>query len=611
MIEPESGYLLSRVATLRLGKATIRLPNVLFCETTGRDEYGNMFEALLTREAISTEKTQFVAPRNEMVDGPRGAETAERLVTMPNFIPFSSLIGGIGRNYEREREAPVFVAVGRGGELSAELEGVKAGLVDLSNAAEIARDPYDFILSVSTARDAIGGRSALYAPGVANPLNLALLIYSGVDIVDSTSSDLSAMAGEVFVDGSAWNASVLGEGVCHCPACMSRKADRALWHNRYQLLAELNRCRHAIESGGLREYLEARATSPWNSELLRYADEDFHSYFERHAASAGITITASTEHSLRRPEVRRYVNRFTGRYMPPVLKVLLLVPCSNRKPYFMSKSHRLFASAIRASSNPSQVHTVTVTSPLGLVPEELETVFPAAHYDIPVTGRWSMEEKKRATDMLDTLLARGNYTCVVAHLEDEREFITEHLAHKGVDFVDTSGGSTRKAESLSRLTDELGRGSGEERIHWEDRMRMLLGNIAAFQFGPGGRKLLDGTRLTGRYPNLRIFRGDRQLGMLTGQRGVISLTLDGAEAICREVPGYCVNMGDFDLVGNLFAPGVLEAGKDLRKGDEAIVMRAGAVEAVGVASMSALEMLDAAKGEAVHVRHLTKRAAQA
>ena len=33
-----------------------------------------------------------------------------------------------------------------------------------------------------------------------------------------------------------------------------------------------------------------------------------------------------------------------------------------------------------------------VTAPLGLVPRELEDFWPAAHYDIPVTGDWDVDE---------------------------------------------------------------------------------------------------------------------------------------------------------------------------------------------------------------------------
>ena len=44
-----------------------------------------------------------------------------------------------------------------------------------------------------------------------------------------------------------------------------------------------------------------------------------------------------------------------------------------------------------------------VTSPLGLVPRDLEEVWPAGHYDIPVTGDWTRDEINRVTKMIDAL----------------------------------------------------------------------------------------------------------------------------------------------------------------------------------------------------------------
>lgn len=44
--------------------------------------------------------------------------------------------------------------------------------------------------------------------------------------------------------------------------------------------------------------------------------------------------------------------------------------------------------------NPEVVHEVIVTSPLGIVPMELEMIYPAAHYDISVTGEWSLDERE-------------------------------------------------------------------------------------------------------------------------------------------------------------------------------------------------------------------------
>ena len=90
---------------------------------------------------------------------------------------------------------------------------------------------------------------------------------------------------------------------------------------------------------------------------------------------------------------------------------LVLLPCSARKPYSSSQSHRFFRSAIRDRS----VHQVMVTSPLGLVPRELEEQWPAAHYDVPVTGQWDDDELATIRRLVRGLVERVGYKTVINH----------------------------------------------------------------------------------------------------------------------------------------------------------------------------------------------------
>ncbi|MDR1690272.1 MAG: queuine tRNA-ribosyltransferase containing PUA domain protein, partial [Candidatus Methanoplasma sp.] len=96
-----------------------------------------------------------------------------------------------------------------------------------------------------------------------------------------------------------------------------------------------------------------------------------------------------------------------------------------------------------------------------------------------------------------------------------------------------------------------------------------------------------------------------QLGMLTPERGMISLTIEGAEVLAK-LGMNIVEMMDFEMKGNLFAVGVLNADPNLRPGDEAVILLNGEVVAVGVAMMSGREMVDLKRGIAVKVRHKRK-----
>jgi archaeosine synthase len=238
-----------------------------------------------------------------------------------------------------------------------------------------------------------------------------------------------------------------------------------------------------------------------------------------------------------------------------------------------------------------------VTSPLGLVPRELELFYPAQDYDIPVTGHWDRDEKKMAEEMVSWLVSSQKYDLVISHLGDEREPVNAILK----DFVDTSEGNPGSKDSLRRLEEAL-----EERVPEKkptDRHIDDMRSMCRFQFGEAGEALCEGAHISGRWPNLRIMRQNTQLGMLTGDRGMVSLTIDGAIALA-ERNSYCVEIDNFRPKGNLFAVGIEEASSEIRIGDDVAVVCKKDVRAVGVARMCAAEMNLAERGEAVHIRHV-------
>ncbi|MCK4443135.1 MAG: DUF5591 domain-containing protein, partial [Thermoplasmata archaeon] len=232
----------------------------------------------------------------------------------------------------------------------------------------------------------------------------------------------------------------------------------------------------------------------------------------------------------------------------------------------------------------------------------LELFHPAQNYDIPVTGHWSKDEIAIIQEDLIDLLDKNDYDHIVAHLGSEKDFVCEVLENH----VSTSDGKPTSGKNLSMLTKELsGLADGYPRV---PRSRRTLEDMTArcvFQFGKGGEALTESAEIRGRYPSLKIFSGGRQLGMLVQDRGMLSLTLDGAERI-SEAGVYRVQIDDFHPEGNLFAIGVEEADKEIRIGDDVVVRHEEDVRAVGTAMMNWKEMVDSGRGEAVRIRHKKK-----
>ncbi len=188
---------------------------------------------------------------------------------------------------------------------------------------------------------------------------------------------------------------------------------------------------------------------------------------------------------------------------------------------------------------------------------------------------------------------------MVSHLGDEREAVAGALG----DHVDTSEGEPGTRKSLDRLEDALRERVPEPKdaARWERGFQDLR-SVCRFQFGRAGDGLCEGAQAHGRWPYAKLSRGGVQLGMLTPDRGMVSLTLEGGRAVARS-GAYSVEIEDFKPKGNLFAVGVEGASPEVRIGDDVAVVHKGDVRAVGVARMCSAEMAVAERGEAVHVRH--------
>jgi len=458
-----------------------------------------------------------------------------------------------------------------------------------------------FVRFLVDTRKAAGPTKLLWLPGVAAPSNLAVLVYCGIDIVDSARMRWDGARGGFHTIDGLLQFQEVDPGLCDCDGCARR--DPTL-HNETSLQGEMRVVRQAIRRGTLRELAERRAlTDPWSIAVLRHLDLRESAFQETFFPSSDGPVRAYTAAALTRPDVVRFRHRLVERYAKPASpQVAVLLPCSARKPYSSSRSHRRFREAIRRSPRASAVHEIIVTSPFGVVPRELEVVHPIRSYDVPVTGDWSRDEGAIVVEALASFLARNQYDAVIANVGPEAPFIAEAAPQARF----TAEAKPLSASSLAHLAAAVADATQSiEAPPWEVRRREDLAALASFQFGPPGRDLLEGAKLRGRPDAVRIVRGGHQVGTLTA-RGSISLTLAGAELLASHGV-YSVEIEDFHPRGSVFAVGVTHATADIRIGDEVCIVHGGEVRAVGTARMPWREMVDAERGEAVRVRHRRPR----
>ncbi|MFW6320342.1 MAG: archaeosine synthase subunit alpha [Halohasta sp.] len=458
-------------------------------------------------------------------------------------------------------------------------------------------------------KDILPADTALVLSGVATPLNVATLAYAGVDGVDAKLAKVKGSQGKYLTsDGEAFLED-LDELPCACSACQQpREAftrEDCITHNVAALEAELRRVRERIRAGRLRDYIEGQARHDnWLTAAFREFDAQY-SYLEaRTPVVRNTELAAATSDSIRRVEIQRFAERVTTRYRNRFDNPLVLVPCSARKPYSDSQSHGQFHDAIGFRG-----HTVSMTSPIGVVPPELELTYPAQHYDSVVTGRWSEDEKAFVAEVLRRYLQRNEYPRVIAHVPDHgyREIVERVDADSPLDFEYTVDGHPTSTESLGNLAAAL---DGELKYSKREREHNTVKAIADYQFGPdaGDQLFGDGIRTTGRYPKLQVRNDDgEQVATMVPQYGVLALTLAGADRwVESDAPTKLVEIDGFVPHGSVLAPGVVDASESIRPGDEVVIQGPKAF-GVGRAEMSGPEMVSSTRGIASEVRHVRER----
>jgi archaeosine synthase len=129
------------------------------------------------------------------------------------------------------------------------------------------------------------------------------------------------------------------------------------------------------------------------------------------------------------------------RYVPPAREICIFLPCSMKKPYSESPSHVVFREVIRNALPDERYHTV-VFGTCGVVPGELERMYPYAHYRY-MLGKCRSERIRRdflaiETGRLEAYLekTRTTYEQRVAYcLGMFREAMREASARTGIEVV--------------------------------------------------------------------------------------------------------------------------------------------------------------------------------
>ncbi len=303
-----------------------------------------------------------------------------------------------------------------------------------------------------------------------------------------------------------------------------------------------------------------------------------------------------TTESLFRVHAERWRRRIKERYTPPKgIALTIFLPCSAKKPYSRSESHKLFIKAIKrgAGEKRTLLHEVIVTSPLGIVPRELENLYTARSYDTVVTGHWSFEEIKIVKELISDYMDKAK-TIAYAHINGKLKEIFEEMGIK------TTKHNIKSKEGLRELKNFIKENLKDKNTVLSIKERKIeeIKKIFDFQFGYGiGEKMLkNGVEIRGR----QIFR-DGELLATINDRGYLAISKKAAEILYEDGINI-VELSNIPKTKNISAKNVENACGDIRIRDEVVLVHRGKVVGVGSARMWGSEMTRAEEGIAVVVR---------
>ncbi len=438
-------------------------------------------------------------------------------------------------------------------------------IVVLVDALQLTGQPGKLVEAISVLKRRFPG-ALLWTPGIGGPDNLAVLTWFGVDLFDMARSRQASSAGVLLSVG----------GPRHIIDSMNESSDMKSQLSQWtQAIAET---RSALQQGTLRALADKQSlTSPKLVEHLRRHDTlvaGMQGVLASHVNRNRVfnCFSHSTQSD---PLITEWENFICNDYRSPhnLGDVLILLPCSARKPYRLSKSHGRFIRAIGTSA----CHEVIVTSPLGLVPRDLEEVWPAAHYDVPVTGDWSRDEIARIEKMITALLNNHSYKRIINHSGMDLSFVD-------LEVVDTRQGQSAGSFDVLQLLSE----AVKTAVSDFSLVRRRVEQINIDNFSSVARKhmnndhWLEGVKVRGKPPRWKIEDKGTQLAQWSIDRGGFALSKPVIERLAKHksLPEIHIN-SDVSWKGDIFHQIVESFDSSIKAGQDLLVMQNG--EVIGLA----------------------------
>jgi len=437
--------------------------------------------------------------------------------------------------------------------------------------------------------------TARHLMGAGHPMIFALCVAMGCDLFDSAAYILYAEDDRLLSTRGTYKLENLQEMPCSCEVCTKytpdelrampkeKRRDLIAQHNLHVSFAELRLIRQAIYEGSLMELVEERCRAhPALLDAVRQLGNyslDLEKYDPRSKKSA---FFYTGPESLCRPEVLRHMQKL--REMPKKRDLVILPP--TRKPYSKFISGKLGEFYIYGAEQEIDLENtdfMVLDVPFGLIPLEIDEVYPLSQNDAP---------KTRDVDSIEF---------VEDFISEFVEYYDQVLIHSRI-IKDLEIGLYNKCID-----------SDEIRYKKDDVQKVKA--IADYQFGFGaGDALFDGnikiekSKKTGKIRH--IYDGKVLIVNMRASDSYLVLSKEGAKRLHNAMPypenRVVVNKDSepFALDGkSVFCKFVVDCDDNIRAKDEVLIVNEqDKLLAYGKALLGACEIKEFKTGQAIKTR---------
>lgn len=435
---------------------------------------------------------------------------------------------------------------------------------------------------------------------------LPVLIYLGFDLIDSSYG--LQISSENLYDSIETLLPIykIRSLPCSCLSCdgklkelsgekhSAEKIDLLCYHNLMTIKNYMKKAIQYLHTEDFRSFVEKSSLNNLSFiSLLKILDKEhceFTKFYSKLVQSNKI-INCLGPSSYYRPDFDYFRKNTIDTFEPEFwTKLIVLLPCSAKKPYSQSKSHQKFLKTLSKNTDFYTIQEIILTSPLGAIPRQLEDLYPANSYDIPVTGEWDEEEIKIASDMLVELLNKYDKNIpIICHIDGGYKNIAER-AEKRLDHnfinVDIKGHLT-SSESLDNLNTLIQKYISsyipKQNISKESYLSKIwirkFQKIIDYQFGKGfGKQLISNDiryRKNKYHTKMELFnlKSKEKIAIFELSTGKINLMIKGAEKIAfnSNFLKYIIFDGEIIKGNTIFRPGIIDFSPELFPDDNICV----------------------------------------